>query len=55
MAPDLSKVKQCPACGSENIKYIEEDDQIVCNDCGEVFSELPPEKEKDYEEASDVI
>ena len=42
MTPDLEKVKQCPACGSSNVIYREEDDQIVCNDCGEVFSELPP-------------
>ena len=52
---DLSKVKQCPECGSSKIIYDDEKQQIICQDCGAVFSELTPEQEKKFEDASDVI
>lgn len=55
MVEDLSKVKRCPACGSDNVRYVPEDDQLVCNDCGEVFVKLTPEEEKKYEKVSDVV
>lgn len=52
---NLSKVKQCPECGSDNIIYKKKEDEIVCKDCGLIFSELTPEQEKKFEKASDVI
>ena len=52
---DLAKVKQCPECGSSNILYKEKESEIVCKDCGMIFSELTPEQEKKFEKASDVI
>ena len=52
---ELSKVKQCPECGSNNIIYKKEEDEIICKDCGMIFSELTPEQEKKFEKASDVI
>ena len=52
---DLSKVKQCPECGSSNIIFKQDKDQIVCKDCGGIFSELTPEQQKKFEKASDVI
>ena len=52
---DLSKIKQCPECGSSNVKYKEEEDKLYCNDCGEIFAELTPEQEKKFEIVSDVI
>lgn len=55
MAVDLSKAKACPECGSPNISYNKEKDEIVCRDCGGIFSELTPEQEKKFEKASDVI
>ena len=51
----LSKVKACPECGSANIIYKKEEDEIVCKDCGAIFSELPPDDEKKFEDASEVI
>ena len=51
----LKDITVCPACGSSNIVHDEADEQIVCHDCLEVFSELTPEMEKRYEEASDII
>jgi len=51
----LKDVKRCPECGSDNILYKKKEDEIVCKDCGAIFSELTPEMEKDFEKASDVI
>ncbi|PIN86970.1 hypothetical protein COV19_02140 [Candidatus Woesearchaeota archaeon CG10_big_fil_rev_8_21_14_0_10_44_13] len=52
---DLSHIRKCPACGSDNVVYVPKDDNIVCNDCGEIFARLTPEEEKKYEKVSDVI
>lgn len=54
-AKDLSNIRKCPACSSENVIYVPKDDNIVCNDCGEIFARLTPEEEKKYEKASGVI
>ena len=51
----LSEVKACPECGSSNIVYKEKEDEIVCQECGAIFSELTQEQEKKFEKASDVI
>lgn len=55
MSINLSTVKECPACGSSNIIYNKEKDEIICKECGEIFSELTPEQEKKFEKASDII
>lgn len=55
MSVDLSKIKQCPECGSFKIKYNKKRDEILCRECGLIFSELTPEQEKKFEEASDII
>ena len=52
---ELSKLKNCPECGSDNVKYVKEEDALYCNDCGEVFRELTPEQEKKFEKVSDII
>jgi transcription initiation factor TFIIIB Brf1 subunit/transcription initiation factor TFIIB len=52
---NLKDIKNCPECGSDNIIYKIKEDEIVCRDCGAVFSELTPEMEKKFEKASDVI
>ena len=52
---DLSRVKECPECASSNIIYNERKDEIICQDCGAIFSELPPDLEKRFEKVSDVI
>lgn len=54
-AKDLSHIRKCPACGSDNVIYVPKDDNIVCNECGEIFARLTPEEEKKYEKASGVI
>ncbi|MFH1053471.1 MAG: TFIIB-type zinc ribbon-containing protein [Candidatus Woesearchaeota archaeon] len=55
MAIKLNNVDKCPECGSMNIVYSKSKVQIVCKECGGIFSELSPEQEKQFEKASDVI
>lgn len=52
---DLSKVTQCPECGSTDIIFKKKKSQVVCRECGAIFSELTPEQEKKFEKASDII
>jgi transcription initiation factor TFIIIB Brf1 subunit/transcription initiation factor TFIIB len=51
----LSKIKACPECGSDNIIYDKKKGEIVCEECGAIFSELSPDEEQRFEDASDVI
>lgn len=44
---------ECPECGSSNVIYNREQDQLVCQDCGTIFEELNPEDEEDLEEVAD--
>ena len=45
---DLSKLKFCPECGSDNVFYSQTRDELVCRDCGEIFSKLTPEQMKKF-------
>ncbi|MBW2968026.1 hypothetical protein KY362_06080 [Candidatus Woesearchaeota archaeon] len=49
---ELSRRKECPDCGSMNIHFDPETEQLICHDCGLLFEELPPELERRYEDAS---
>jgi len=51
----LDSITACPECGSENISYSKKEDQIVCKDCGGIFSELTPDQEKKFERVSEVL
>lgn len=42
--------KDCPDCGSMNITFDPETEQLICQDCGLIFEELPPDMERKYEE-----
>ncbi len=44
--------KKCLDCGSANVVYDKEKEQLVCKDCGVIFEELTPEEEKKYEKVS---
>lgn len=52
---ELKDVRQCPECGSNNIIYNEEKNEIICKDCGAITSQLTPEMQKKLEKASDVL
>jgi len=41
---DLSTLKFCPECASNNIFYSKMRDELVCRDCGGIFSKLTPEQ-----------
>ncbi len=54
-ASKAANLRNCPACGSDNVIYRKVEDEMYCQDCGEVYAELAPGDEDDYERASDVI
>ncbi len=46
MSNELFDIKNCPACGSDNLVYVTSREQIVCKDCGlvhEPFSAVSKE------------
>ncbi len=45
---DLSTLKFCPDCASNNIFYSKTRDEIVCRECGDIFSKLTPEQMAKY-------
>ena len=45
-----SRRKACPDCGSGNILFDAEIEQVICHDCGQLFQELPPEIKKELDE-----
>ena len=45
---DLSQIKSCPECASDNVFYSNSRDELVCRDCGGIFSKLTPEQMAKY-------
>jgi transcription initiation factor TFIIIB Brf1 subunit/transcription initiation factor TFIIB len=37
MIGNIRDVKECPDCGSDNIYFNENLDQVICRDCGCIF------------------
>jgi ribosomal protein S27E len=35
---DLSKVKTCPFCGSNDVVYNKSEDELVCKGCREIIT-----------------
>ena len=46
----VKRRKDCPDCGSTNVIFDPETEQLICQDCGLIFEELPPDVEKKYEQ-----
>jgi ribosomal protein S27E len=42
--------KACPDCGSANIIFDPESERLICQDCGLIFEELPPDLGRSYGE-----
>ncbi len=42
---DIHNIKTCKECGSSNITYVEEEEQVVCKDCGCVYEQTSKKKE----------
>ena len=34
---DITKIKECPDCGSSNITKNKEKQQVICKDCGLIY------------------
>ncbi|MBW2974242.1 hypothetical protein KY366_00860 [Candidatus Woesearchaeota archaeon] len=45
---DLSGLKSCPECASDNVFYSSTRDELICRDCGGIFSKLTPEQMERY-------
>jgi transcription elongation factor Elf1 len=45
---DLSQLSSCPECASDNVFYSNSRDELVCRECGGIFSKLTPEQMKKY-------
>jgi ribosomal protein S27E len=50
----VKRRKDCPDCGSGNIIFDPETEQLICQDCGLIFEELPADIEKKYEQVDDL-
>ena len=53
MIQNIREVKECPDCASTNLVYMDEQDQVVCQDCQLVFEPLAPSEEERYEAVHD--
>lgn len=48
---DLSTLKFCPDCSANNIFYSKTRDEIICRECGGIFSKLTPEQMAKYKDS----
>lgn len=46
----VSRRKDCPDCASMNIVFEPENEQLICQDCGSIFHELPAHLERSYDD-----
>jgi len=51
---DITEIKECPDCGSINIKHNEEKQQVICLDCGLIYEPLSPDLEQKFETAHEA-
>ena len=51
MINNIRQIKECTACGSENLIYKEGLDQVICKDCGLIYEPLAPKIEKKLKKA----
>ena len=47
----LSKLKECPDCGSTDINYKKKEDELICRECGLILTEFPPDLEEKFEKS----
>ncbi len=46
MVSEIHKIKECPDCGSNNLVYKDDIDQVICKDCGLIYETLATGKKK---------
>ena len=54
MIKDISKLKECPECGSMNIICSRQREQIICRDCGLIYEPMAPAREEQFERVSGI-
>jgi transcription initiation factor TFIIIB Brf1 subunit/transcription initiation factor TFIIB len=55
MKMNIYKMRECPDCGSDNIYIVEENQQLICRDCGMIYESLPDDLESDFEESHEMV
>lgn len=54
MIQDISQIKECPDCASNNIVHSEARDQVICRECGLIFEPLSPMLEEKFEKTHGI-
>lgn len=54
MIKDIREIKTCPDCGTENLSYLDDKQQVVCRECGLIFEPLTPEEEEKFERTHNI-
>ena len=50
---DIHDFKECPECGSVNIIYNDDKQQIICRSCGLIYEPLLEKEEEKFEKVSE--
>jgi ribosomal protein S27E len=48
---DLSQLRFCVECASNNVFYSKMRDELICRECGGIFSKLTPEQMVKYKDS----
>jgi transcription initiation factor TFIIIB Brf1 subunit/transcription initiation factor TFIIB len=51
MIGNIRDVKECPDCGSDNIYFNDNLDQVICRDCGCIFEPFAASAEDEDQES----
>jgi|TARA_Y100000310_G_scaffold323049_1_gene382913 transcription initiation factor TFIIIB Brf1 subunit/transcription initiation factor TFIIB len=43
---DITSVTECPECASSNVIHVEDKEQVVCQDCGNIYEPTVDEVKK---------
>ena len=45
------KLRECPDCGSDNVRIDEKNNQLICKDCGLIYEPLEKDLEEKFEKS----
>jgi transcription initiation factor TFIIIB Brf1 subunit/transcription initiation factor TFIIB len=54
MVGKTKNIRSCPDCGSDNIIYKEEENQLLCKDCGLIYEPLMPKEDKKFKKSHNL-
>ena len=55
MLKDITDLKACPDCSSNNVSYSQIREQLICRECGLIFEPLLPQVEEQFERSHGMI